>query len=120
MWGWGGRGVQKPTQLPKIKLSRLRDIGWSIWDPIGLMEPGKNWEDEECRPFADEYDGYLMQAVGQLRRGTPPSEVIKYLMMIETEHMGLGEAPDSIRRAELVVAAIQADKLLWRYPAKDV
>jgi len=25
------------TPPPEIKLSRLRDIGWSKWDPIGLL-----------------------------------------------------------------------------------
>ena len=22
---------------PRIKLSKLRDIGWRLWDPIGLL-----------------------------------------------------------------------------------
>ena len=63
------------TPPPKLKLSRLRDIGWSIWDPIGLMGSEQNWDDEDCRPFADEYDSYLIQAAGQLRRGIADVDV---------------------------------------------
>lgn len=56
---------------PKVRLSRLRDISWSVWDPIGLMGVGQNWQDKDCRPFANEYDGYLLQAAGRLRGGKP-------------------------------------------------
>lgn len=104
------------TPPPKLKLSRLRDIGWSIWDPIGLLGSEQNWDDEDCLPFADEYDGYLMQAAGQLRRGVPDADVAKYLVQIETEHMGLGSGRGVLQRAERVVAAIRADKEIWTYP----
>lgn len=53
------------TPPPKTKLSRLRDIGWSKWDPIGLLGDGQKWDDEDCQQFADEYDSYLLQAAGQ-------------------------------------------------------
>lgn len=75
---------------PKIRLSRLRDISWSVWDPIGLMGVGQNWQDKYCRPFANEYDGYLLQAAGRLRRGETASDIAAYLADIEVEHMGLG------------------------------
>ena len=61
---------------PKVRLSRLRDIGWSIWDPIGLLAEGETWDQ---KPFADEYDSYLMHAAGQLRRNVPTEEVVDYL-----------------------------------------
>ena len=110
-------GKKEPlTARPKIRLSRLRDIGWSLWDPIGLLEPGQKWDDEDCLPFADEYDGYLMQVAGQLRRGVPDANVAKYLVQIETEHMGLGPGRGVLQRAERVVAAIRADKEIWTYP----
>lgn len=101
---------------PKIKLSRLRDIGWSLWDPIGLLKPGQRWEDDECKPFADEYDAYLRDAAGQLRRGIATAAVIAYLVDIEANHMGLGQRSDTHERASSVVAAINADSLLWTYP----
>ncbi|MBB4630217.1 hypothetical protein SAMN04244581_04955, partial [Paracoccus denitrificans] len=46
---------------PRIKLSKLRDIGWSLWDPIGLLDPESpagRWDDEANLSFADEYDSY--------------------------------------------------------------
>ncbi|MEM7634641.1 MAG: hypothetical protein AAF299_08775 [Pseudomonadota bacterium] len=94
-------------------MSRLRDIGWSLWDPIGLLEPGQKWDDDECRSFADEYDSYLVQAAGQLRRGVSEAAVVTYLIKIETEHMGLGFAGTA--RADAVVAAIVADDQLWTF-----
>ncbi|MDA5095074.1 hypothetical protein O2N63_13375 [Aliiroseovarius sp. KMU-50] len=104
------------TPPPKIKLSRLRDIGWSIWDPIGLLRSEQKWDDKECLTFADEYDGYLVQAAGQLRRGAPDSDVVDYLVQIESEHMGLGTGNGALNRAKRVVDAIHADKELWTYP----
>ncbi len=29
----------------KIRLSRLRDIGWSLWDPIGVTSKNEHWKD---------------------------------------------------------------------------
>lgn len=101
---------------PKVKLSRLRDIGWSKWDPIGLLGDGQRWEDDACRPFVDEYDTYLLQAAGQLRRGVPEDEVVSYLIDIAANHMGLGWAHGAADQAKKVVAAIQADEDLWTYP----
>ena len=103
------------TPPPTIKLSRLRDIGWSNWDPIGLLSAGQSWDDEECQDSANEYDGYLIHAASQLRRGASETEVVDYLVQIEAEHMGFGERPNSRKRAQAVVAAIQADKQLWTY-----
>jgi hypothetical protein len=104
------------TPPPKLKLSRLRDIGWSIWDPIGLMGSEQKWDNEDCKPFADEYDSYLIQAAGQLRRGIADVDVAKYLVQVETDHMGLGSGFGALERALLVVAAIHADKEIWTYP----
>lgn len=100
------------TPQPKINLSRLRDIGWSKWGPIGLLNDEQTWGDADCLSFADEYDTYLLQAAGQLRRGISEEDVVRYLVNIETNHMGLGPADGVIARAEEVVAAIQADKEL--------
>ena len=105
------------TPQPKINLSRLRDIGWAIWDPIGLIGADQNWSDEDCMPFADEYDTYLLQAAGRLRRGEAATDVARYLATIEVEHMGLeGPYQGALYRAERVVAAIEADAKLWTYP----
>ena len=98
---------------PKLRLSRLRDIGWTLWDPIGLLDEGDTWVG---KPFADEYDGYLVHAAGQLRRGAPAQDVVDYLSRIESEHMGLGAATDMDVRIQAVVRAIRSDKDLWSPP----
>ena len=94
----------------KLSLSRLRDIGWTCWDPIGLLKKDDTWDN---KPFADEYDGYLRHAAGMLKRDEPAKEVVDYLIKIEAEHMGLGTDPAQRERVERVVAAILADDLLW-------
>jgi len=101
---------------PRIRLSRLRDIGWSLWDPIGLMPSGQAWDNEASQTFADEYDTYLVHAAGQLRRGASDAEIVAYLVGIETDYMALGETPGREERARAVAAAIRADDLLWVYP----
>jgi hypothetical protein len=100
---------------PKIKLSKLRDIGWSLWDPIGLLSPGQRWEDEDCLLFADEYDTYLLEAAGLLRRGAAESEIVDYLVRVEADGMD-GQRPDMRDRAQAVVDAIQKDGELWIDP----
>lgn len=100
----------------KLKLSRLRDIGWAKWDPLHLLEPGDTPDGE---PFENQYDSYLINAAGQLRRNTPVEDVVRYLVQIESTHMLMGNWPDAQSRAEAVVAAILADKLLWKEPFEE-
>lgn len=93
------------NQPVTINLSRLREIGWSLWDPIGLMEISDgDWQDGGA--CADEYDTYLLQVVGKLRRGEPESEVVAYLEDTETGHIGLTPNETMRSRAEATVAAI--------------
>lgn len=99
------------TTRPKIRLSRLRDIGWSLWDPIGLLDEGERWDG---KPFADEYDGYLLRVAGMVRRGEPDEEIVEYLVQCEIEHMGLSMQPGISDRAKLVIDAIRDDRELWR------
>lgn len=67
---------------PKFKMSALRDIGRSQWDPIGVGGPDYGWP-------ADEYDDYLLNAAGQLWHGRSDEEVADYFIKMETENMGL-------------------------------
>lgn len=83
-----------------MALSRLRDIGWRLWDPIGVGPPQPE--------YADEYDGYLRDAFGLLRRGARKSAIVEGLMEIEAGHMGLGGQSDARSRAEATVNAIYA------------
>ena len=95
----GSRWVVETEGLKPVELSRLRDIGWTHWDPIGIGPP---------RPdFADEYDAYLAEAFDLLRRGAANVVVAERLMQIEADHMGLGRRPDAERRAVAVVEAIR-------------
>ena len=73
------------TPSPKIQLSRLCEIGWKLWDPIGLAFDGAA-PNERC---ADEYDGYLLHVVGMILRGASKDEATTYLTSIESGHMGL-------------------------------
>jgi len=104
------------TPLPRIKLSRLRDIGWALWDPIGLLRPEQRWDDEDCLSFADEYDRYLIGAASQLRRGASDADVVAELVWVETVHMDLRDRDDAPDRAQAVVDAIRADDQLWTWP----
>lgn len=104
---------------PRIKLSKLRDIGWALWDPIGLLDPKirpGRWDDKANLSFADEYDSYLIAAASQLRRGTLRDEVVGFLVEIETQHMGMGNSPSARSRAEAVVDAILTDETIWTLP----
>jgi len=112
------RPMTEIAPQPRIKLSKLRDIGWSLWDPIGLLDPRRpgRWDDEANLSFADEYDSYLIAAASQLRRGTPRDEVVAFLVEIETRHMGMADSPSARPRAEAVVDAILADDSIWTWP----
>lgn len=87
------------TLRPSFQLSRLREIGWSKWDPIGLGG-SEDWP-------ADEYDGYLVEAAGQLWRGASEEEVATYLVEIETAHMGISAVANTHSRALNVVKSIR-------------
>lgn len=73
------------TLYPKIQLSRLREIGWKLWDPIGLADDAGS-PGEGC---ADEYDRYLLHVVSMICRGGSKNEATAYLTGIASEHMGL-------------------------------
>lgn len=95
---------------PKIRLSKLREIGWTLWDPIGLLDIESDWR---SAGFADEYDTYLVRVAGMLRNGESSDDAVAYLIEIETDHMGLSKAPGSRKRAERVVEAINSDQSIW-------
>lgn len=98
------------NERPKIRLSRLRDIGWSLWDPIGLKHLEGDWQESDA---ADEYDGYLLKVAGMLRNNEPHESAVEYLVWAETENMGLSGGEDTRPRAEAVVKAISEAKDLW-------
>jgi hypothetical protein len=92
------------SSRPPVKLSVLRDIGWSKWDPIGLTSIEGGWKGSNA---ADEYDKYLLEVAGRLRNGDKATAVVDFLVYIETEYMGLTPTPEAQTRAEATVAAVQ-------------
>jgi hypothetical protein len=74
--------MEGPTN---IDLNQLRQIGWDIWNPIGL--------DDEWRADApDEYDTYLWHVASMALRGISQDEAAAYLIGIASDHMGLSAA----------------------------
>ena len=91
-----------PTALD---IRRLREIGWALWDPIGLSQMGDDlWKDDG--PVADEYDRYLVSAAEQRLGGASLEQIADYLVTIEIEWMGLSPAPGVRARAVQVAEAL--------------
>lgn len=86
-----------PNARPEIKLSRLRDIGWEFWDPIGLKD-----HREDCE---DEYDTYLLKAAGMIWHNAPQEKVIGYLVDIVQNYMGMADGGSEA--ATITAAQIQ-------------
>ena len=82
---------------PKFTLARLRDIGWTEWNPISL---------NRTESAEDEYDSYLLQAAGRLWNGESEEAVASYLADIEANHMGLGHGFGIKLRARATAKAI--------------
>jgi hypothetical protein len=89
----------------KLELSRLRQIGWDEWDPIGIRSM-----DDQCwrSSAANEYDAYLIHAASLLRGGAEKLRAVEYLDMIASEHMGLGRTEAGRIAAVRTVEAIAA------------
>lgn len=96
---------------PKPRLDVLREIGWRLWDPIGLFDKDNP---ETMARIADEYDTYLKRAAGMLRNGKTVEGVAKYLRSAERSMMGVGPADlDSASCWGVARAIAEADDL-WR------
>ena len=109
--------MSKASAHPRVRLSKLRDIGWTLWDPIGLLPPNARWDEDQYECFVDEYDNYLTYAASHLRDGTEAEAVVAYLEKVEADHMGLGYRQTTRARAEAVVAAIIASADgIWVWP----
>ena len=108
---------------PRIKLSKLRDIGCSLWDPIGLLSAhgpfSGHWSEPANRTIFNEYDNYLIAAASDLRAGTAPEAVAASLARAQTELMGMPGGPAADRRARAVIAAILADPEIWTWPDEE-
>jgi hypothetical protein len=80
-----------------LRMSRLREIGWSAWDPIGLGGAP-----------ADEYDSYLLRLVGLVRQGATDTKCVDCLVKAEIEQIvGVDGSPDTHDRAVKTVALVR-------------
>lgn len=67
-------------------LPALRDIGFHLWDPLGLCA---TWQEGEA--MADEYDSYLMRAYSAAVNGKEREVICVVLRQAEVA-MGLPDA----------------------------
>ena len=82
---------------PNFDLSRLPEIGWDIWDPIGLKGQAR---------LDDEYDRYLLRSADRIWDGADAHEIARYLAEIEATAMGLGNSADARERTENAARAL--------------
>ena len=90
---------------------KLRDLGFGIWDPIGLLDAGETWEGQ---PFCDEYDHYLATISARLYRRQTEKKIAEWVVKVEAEDMSLVTDTNSLCRARKLVSAIKADPDLWQ------
>ncbi len=93
---------------PKIQLSKVRVIGWELWDPIGIR--GMVSDDLRSGP-ADEYDNYLLKVVSLLTHGHSVEEASAYLDDIASNYMGLGPSNHASKAAARITAEAVAGYL---------
>lgn len=87
-----------------VDLNRLREIGFSEWDPIELMRNRETWVGTK---FQNEYDSYLSHVADRLIAGDNEAELVAYLVAVERDDIG-GTSDCSKIRAAAAVAAIKA------------
>ena len=80
-----------------MDLDRLRRIGWTHWNPIGLAGP-------PATP-ADEYDAYLSRTFGMLTAGQSEADVIAYLVGCAEVDMGVRPADHVAARTTVAALA---------------
>ncbi len=91
------------TSVENADLTKLREIGWAEWDPIGLRA-------SDCP--RDEYDPYLLRAVTMFRGGSSIADVAAYLDSVASEHMRLGQPSSLPSDASLRTASAIRDSVV--------
>ena len=87
-----------------IDILRLREIGWTEWDPIVLLGNRDTWVGQQ---FANEYDYYLIHVADRIIAGDSDDRLISYLVAAERDDMALGSSERSAARAAATVFAIR-------------
>jgi hypothetical protein len=67
-----------------INLSRLRDIGWTLWDPMAVRPPAGLWPDDG----EDQYDSFLVHASTMMNHGRSRQDAALYLIQIASILLG--------------------------------
>jgi hypothetical protein len=88
-----------------IDIDLLREIGWTHWDPIGLLRPGQDWREAS---FKDEYDSYLRRVVKKVLAGESEGRIAAYLIGVACHAMCGGRSKRDIRAAVDTVRAVTA------------
>ena len=81
-------------------LPALRDIGFHLWDPLGLCAA---WREGEA--MADEYDSTLMRAYSAAVHGNGPETICAVLQQAEAA-MGLPDAGMTDRHMTVAQAVL--------------
>ena len=81
-------------------LPALRDIGFHLWDPLGLCAA---WQEGE--EMADEYDSTLMRAYSAAVNGNGPETICAVLRQAEAA-MGLPDAGITDRHMTVAQAVL--------------
>jgi hypothetical protein len=86
--------------------NRTDEVLHYIWDPIGVSDS----------PYArDEYWGYLPQVFGKLLQNEPSEKIVEYLLVIETEKMGLTKNKETAERVVEILEEYR-EKILEKDP----
>lgn len=88
-----------------IDIDALREIGWSKWDPIGLLHGVQDWRNHCAK---DEYDHYLQRAAKKAVAGVPEGEIASYLIGIVKYNIGMGSGERAVRCSVATARAIVA------------
>jgi len=85
---------------------RTDEVLHYIWDPIGVSDS----------PYArDEYGEYLPQVFGKLLKNEPSERIVEYLLLIETENMGLSKNEKNAERTVEILEEYR-EKILAKDP----
>ncbi len=93
---------RKLTTTEKTIYDRADEILFYLWDPIGISDVPQT---------RDEYHHYLGPVFSKLMQNSTPTEIADYLVMVETQNMGL--SPN--KEHALKIAKILLEMKEWMY-----
>src|SRR5262245_61143355 len=88
-------------RYPRIRLSRLRQIGWSVWNPLNIDLPDQQaWRQVNIA----EYDNHLLHIACLLSKGGTQSEAVAYLRSVAEEYPCPSLSDETRRQAAIETA----------------